>query len=356
MPNPTFNAADDSNPAHTIELAVDDPNQPRLDKWLTEALTAQGMCASRERVGQLIESGAVTLNGKVSRKPAHRVSHGDPVTCQWPAMVPLDLAAQDLKVPVVYEDEALLVVNKPVGMLTHPTGANQTDTLVNALLYHCRGQLSGINGVIRPGIVHRLDRDTAGLLVVAKTNEAHHHLAAQLNQKTMRRSYRAVVQGELSADTGTYTWPIARNPNHRQAMRVDPEGRHAITHWSVASRLMGRFCAVNCELETGRTHQIRVHFAKAGHPLVGDVLYGSGLAQAWDLACDGQLLQAWRLSLMHPTTGKAMTFELPVAPHLLSVWQALACKTSGLPDCVLDDPWAPPAETTSTIGWQPGKK
>lgn len=295
------------------DLAV----EPRLDRFLAECLA--DLSLSRVRVKQLIQTGAVTVNGTPQSKPACRLVDGDTVTIDVPEAQPVALVSEELALDIVYEDTDLLVVNKPAGMLTHPTGREQTGTLVNALLHYCHGRLSGINGVIRPGIVHRLDRETSGLLMVAKTDRAHHGLAQQLKDKTARRNYWALVQGVFPELTGTVSAPIGRNPKHRQKMEVTPTGRHAVTHWTVLETFQEKFSLLELSLETGRTHQIRVHLAHQGHPILGDPLYGSGVEKLLKLKTQGQLLQAFCLAFQHPVTGEAMRFEIPMETEMTSV-------------------------------------
>jgi 23S rRNA pseudouridine1911/1915/1917 synthase len=195
---------------------------------------------------------------------------------------------------------------------------------VNALLAHCEGSLSGINGEIRPGIVHRLDRDTSGLLMVAKNDASHLFLSAQLKDKTARRDYRAIAQGRFAQDEGTVDAPIGRNPKNRDKMAISPDGRDAVTHWRVLERLNDKFALVDLSLETGRTHQIRVHMSSIGHPLLGDPLYGSGIEKALRLKTQGQMLQAYRLSFVHPKSKEAVAFEIPQAPEMTRTWTWLA--------------------------------
>jgi 23S rRNA pseudouridine1911/1915/1917 synthase len=240
-----------------------------------------------------------------------------------PDAQPIPLEPEAIPLDVIYEDSDLLVVNKPSGMLTHPTGRERHGTLVNALLHHCGNSLSGINGFIRPGIVHRLDRDTSGLLMVAKTDAAHFHLSAQLKEKSARRDYRAIVQGSFKEDTGTVDAPIGRNPKHRDKMAILPDGRPAVTHWRVRERIDGKYALMELSLETGRTHQIRVHMAHIGHPLLGDPLYGSGIEKVIKLKTQGQLLQAFRLSFNHPTTQERLMFGIPQDPEITRVWHWL---------------------------------
>lgn len=288
---------------------------------------------SRERVKQLIQQGHVQVNGKVCNKPALAVAVHHTVTLALPPNQPLALAAEALPLDVVFEDESLIVLNKAAGMLTHPTGQHRSGTLVNALLYHCKGQLSGINGTIRPGIVHRLDRDTAGLMVVAKTDVAHKHLTQQLQDKTMQRHYWAIVQGIPPQQQGVCEWPLMRHPTKRNLVQVAPpnsvaKSRHALTHWQVERTLGNSFAWLGCQLATGRTHQIRVHMATMGHPLVGDEAYGTGLHKVWALpaVAAGQWLQAYRLALVHPLTGQAMVWQRPPDLRLAQGWEVLAAR------------------------------
>ena len=304
----------------------------RFDKALT--VLATPLC-SRERLKTLILEGCVHLNGKILKKPSHKLEHlpeHSEIHLFLPPDEPLNMPHYNFPLDVVYEDEHLLVINKPCGMLTHPTGRHQPDTLVNALLHHCESNLSSINGVIRPGIVHRLDRDTEGLLVVAKNNVAHQHLSQQLKTKTMRREYYAIVQGAFAQPSGLVDFPIGRHPNHRQKMMANPTStpsRTALTHFTVQETVGDKFAWIHCQLATGRTHQIRVHLTAIGHPLVGDVLYGTGLEKNWkqletDAGLVGQALQAFRLTLVHPVSGQTMGFERPKSPRLLKTWQVLA--------------------------------
>ncbi|MBX2860915.1 MAG: RluA family pseudouridine synthase [Vampirovibrio sp.] len=301
---------------HLTFIVTEEAQLERLDKFLAQELTHQ---FSRERLKQLIQEGAVCIDNSPAEKASIRLNEGDTVTLTIPEPVPLILDPQDIPLDVVFEDDHLLIVNKPRGMLTHPTGRQQRDTLVNAVLFYCRGNLSGINGVIRPGIVHRLDRDTCGLLMVAKTDIAHRGLAAQLKAKTARREYIALAQGNFSSDTGMMDAPIGRNPKQRDKMCVIDSGRPAVTHWQVKERIHQKFTLLHLRLETGRTHQIRVHMAHLGHSIIGDTLYGSGIEKQLKLNTPGQLLQAFRLQVQHPVSNEALEFEIPVDTHILKV-------------------------------------
>ena len=237
-------------------------------------------------------------------------------TVVLPAPAPIDVLPQKIPLDVIYEDGDVIVVNKPVGLVVHPAPGHPDGTLVNALLYHCGASLSGINGALRPGIVHRIDRDTSGLIIAAKNDFAHLALAEQLQDHSLYREYEAVCVGNLKQDAGTVRAPIARHPTDRKRMAVDVlHGREAVTHWTVLERL-GGYTHIQCRLETGRTHQIRVHMAKLGHPLLGDTVYG---AQKPYPGLAGQCLHARRLSFTHPRTGRRMTLECPLPPYFAQV-------------------------------------
>ena len=263
---------------------------------------------TRSAAQRLLERGGVTLDGKPVRKN-DKPAPGQVLTVALPDPEPIDLQPQNIPLDVVYEDPDVIVVNKPVGLVVHPAPGHPDGTLVNALLYHCGSSLSGINGALRPGIVHRIDRDTSGLIIAAKNDRAHLALAAQLQGHTLARTYEAVAVGSLREDSGTVDAPIGRHPADRKRMAVDrKKGRDAVTHWSVLARYPG-YTHVECRLETGRTHQIRVHMASIGHPLLGDTVYGAkkpvpGLA--------GQCLHARRLRFIHPSTGEPVDLECPL--------------------------------------------
>ena len=263
---------------------------------------------TRSAAQKLLERGAVTLNGGPARKN-DRPAPGDMLEVVLPDPEPIDVRPQNIPLDVVYEDGDVIVVNKPVGLVVHPAPGHPDGTLVNALLYHCGTSLSGINGELRPGIVHRIDRDTSGLIIAAKNDRAHLALAAQLQDHSLARTYEAVAVGGLREDSGTVDAPIGRHPVDRKKMAVDRKnGREAITHWTVLARYPG-YTHVECRLETGRTHQIRVHLSSIGHPLLGDTVYGAkkpvpGLA--------GQCLHARRLQFVHPATGETVELECPL--------------------------------------------
>ena len=265
---------------------------------------------TRSAAQRLLEEGAVTRNGQPVKKN-YKAAEGDVLAVALPDPEPAEAVPQDIPLDVVYEDDDVIVVNKPVGLVVHPAAGHPDGTLVNALLYHCGKSLSGINGALRPGIVHRIDRDTSGLIIAAKNDAAHQALAAQLADHSLYREYEAVCVGVLREDAGTVDAPIGRNPTDRKKMAVDRKnGRPAVTHWSVLARYSGH-THIRCRLETGRTHQIRVHLASIGHPLLGDTVYGAkrpvpGLA--------GQCLHARRLSFVHPRTGERLTLECPLPP------------------------------------------
>ncbi|MCM0590102.1 MAG: RluA family pseudouridine synthase [Gloeotrichia echinulata DVL01] len=270
----------------------------RLDRYLAEELPD----LSRSRIQQLIEQGEVQVNEKVCTSKKINVKAGDRLSLNIPEVEPLELQAENIPLDILYEDDQLLILNKPAGLVVHPAPGHRNGTLVNALLAHCPN-LPGIGGVQRPGIVHRLDKDTTGAIAIAKTDLAYQHLQAQLQAKTARREYLGVVYGATKSESGSVDLPIGRHPQDRKKMAIVPieqGGRSAITHWFVKERL-GNFTLIHFQLETGRTHQIRVHSAKMGHPIVGDPVYSSGHSVGVNLP--GQALHAWRLKLQHPLSG-----------------------------------------------------
>lgn len=277
----------------------------RLDKWLAEQLENM----TRSAVQNLIEKGLVTCNGKALAKNA-KLAAGEEVLVTLPEIRPLDVEAEPIPLEILFEDGDLLVVNKPKGMVVHPAAGNTSGTLVNALLYHCGDSLSGINGVARPGIVHRIDKDTSGLLIVAKNDFSHVHLAEQIKAHSFTREYSAVVYGNMKTDAGTVDQPIGRHPTERKKMAVlhgSPSARSAVTHYEVVKRFQG-FTQLRLRLETGRTHQIRVHMAYLGHPVAGDPVYGPKKVIA---SLQGQCLHAGLIGFVHPRTGEYLEFSVP---------------------------------------------
>ena len=288
--------------------------QIRLDVFL-----AKETGASRSNIKTVVESDGVFVNGVLRKKSGFELKEGDEVEFTLPEPKTLDVEPNsEIKLNIVYEDEHFAVINKPQGMVVHPASSYQkNDTLVNALLADL-DKLSSINGVIRPGIVHRLDKDTSGLIVVAKTDEAHKSLASQIEKKTARRIYFGLCDGNFKEDNGTIDAPIARNKRDRKKMGIDSDGRRAVTHYTVLERF-GKYTLVRFELETGRTHQIRVHSSHIHHPIVGDEVYGGSTA----LYKNGQLLHARQLVLTHPISGERMTFEAELPDYFENVLEKL---------------------------------
>ena len=302
-----------------MTMLTADRDGERADVFLSRSVPE----LTRSAAQRLLEQGAVLLDGRAVKKN-DRLSPGAELSLTLPDPEPVDARPQDIPLDVIYEDGDVIVVNKPVGLVVHPAPGHPDGTLVNALLYHCGTSLSGINGQLRPGIVHRIDRDTSGLIIAAKHDRAHLALAAQLQDHSLARTYEAVAVGSLREDGGTVSAPIGRHPVDRKRMAVDPKnGREAVTHWSVLARYPG--CThVECRLETGRTHQIRVHLASIGHPLLGDTVYGAkkpvpGLA--------GQCLHARRLRFIHPSTGEPVELECPLPPWFQAVLEKLAARS-----------------------------
>ena len=279
----------------------------RLDKYLAAA----DIGISRSMAVTLIENGQVTVNGNSCGKK-QKLAVGDRVEVTIPEPVPYEAKAENIPLDIVYEDSDLLVVNKPKGMVVHPAAGNYEGTLVNALLYHCGDSLSGINGVLRPGIVHRIDKDTSGLLIVAKNDMSHQHLATQIKAHSFTRAYEAVVFGTLKDDAGTVDAPIGRHPVDRKKMCVTSKNsKNAVTHYRVLHRYKG-YTHVECVLETGRTHQIRVHMAYLGHPVAGDPVYG---IKNEKVSFTGQCLHARKIGFVHPSTGQYMEFSSDLPPY-----------------------------------------
>ena len=288
----------------TLKLTATPPDAgKRLDAWLAETLEA----ITRSAAAKLIESGSVLVEGKAVPKN-YKLRCGEKVEVQLPEAAEIDLVAQDIPLDIVYEDEDVIVVNKPKGLVVHPAPGHPDGTLVNALMFHCGDSLSGIGGEKRPGIVHRIDRDTSGLIIAAKNDAAHVGLSAQLQDHTLSRVYRCIVTGNLRADSGTVDAPIGRHPVDRKKMAVVAGGRRAVTHWRVLERFQG-YTYVECRLETGRTHQIRVHMAHTGHPILGDTVYGNKKEVK---GLQGQCLHAVGLRFIHPRTGEPVELSCPL--------------------------------------------
>lgn len=288
----------------------------RLDAFLS----ADG-ALTRSQAARLIAEGRVRVNGKPAAKSA-RLSGGETVTVDVPQLRETALPPQDIPLDVVYEDDDVIVVNKPTGLVVHPAPGHPDGTLVNALLHHCGDSLSGIGGEKRPGIVHRIDRDTSGLIIAAKNDAAHLALSAQLKDHSLSRTYECLVTGNMKQDSGTVNAPIGRSSADRKKMAVVPTGRRAVTHWEVVARYPG-FTHLRCRLETGRTHQIRVHMAYIGHPILGDTVYG---AKKPVPGLTGQCLHAAGLRFVHPRTGEPVELHCPLPPEFTAMLQKLQSK------------------------------
>ena len=295
----------------------------RADAYISEALGITRSAAVR-----LIENGNILLLGKSFPKN-YKLREGDVFSVELPEPEPYEVGAENIPLDVVFEDSDIIVVNKPKGMVVHPAAGNTSGTLVNALLYHCKDSLSGIGGVLRPGIVHRIDKDTEGLLVVAKNDASHLFLADEIKEHKVSRIYYAIVLGNFKEDSGTVDAPIGRHPTDRKRMAVirdaGQRSRHAVTHWSVVERF-GRYTLLRCELETGRTHQIRVHMSYIGHPLLGDTVYGGGgtsFEAKHKGLISGQCLSATELRLTHPTTKQEMTFKVEMPWEFVKITEIM---------------------------------
>lgn len=300
-----------------ITLEVEEKSD-RIDRYLSQQLAD----FSRSRLQQLIEQGYLQINGNICTSKKIIVQTGDRLFLTIPEAIPLDLQPEAIPLDILFEDESLIIVNKPAGLVVHPAPGHESGTLVNALLAHCP-DLAGIGGVQRPGIVHRLDKDTTGAIAIAKTDQAHQHLQAQLKAKTARRDYLGVVYGSPSAQRGTIEQPVGRHPTERKKMAVVPPekgGRLAVTHWQLQERL-GNYSLIHFQLETGRTHQIRVHSAYLGHPIVGDPVYSGGRNLGVNLT--GQALHAWRLQLRHPLSNELIEVSAPLPKTLTTLLEVL---------------------------------
>ena len=294
--------------------ASEESKNQRLDAFLASSLDG----LTRSQATRLIESGEVAVNGRAVSK-SYKLAGGEDIAVTLPEPEPVEAVPQDIPLDVVYEDADVIVVNKPSGMVVHPAPGHPDGTLVNALLYHCAGTLSGVGGTLRPGIVHRIDRDTSGLIIAAKNDAAHQYLSAQLADHTLARTYECIVAGALREDRGTVDAPIARHPTDRKRMAVVAGGREAVTHWEVIARYPG-YTHVRCRLETGRTHQIRVHMAYIGHPILGDTVYG---AKKEVPGLTGQCLHAVGLRFLHPRTHEVVELSCPLPEEFTRMLQKI---------------------------------
>lgn len=295
----------------------------RLDSWLSTHITD----ISRSRVQKLIENGHVKLNDRICCSKKVKVAPGDRLLVTIPEPEPLDLTPENIPLDILFEDEHLVIVNKPAGMVVHPSPGHYTGTLVHALLHHCES-LAGIGGVERPGIVHRIDKDTTGAIVVAKSDRAHQNLQAQIKAKTARREYWGIVYGSFATETGKINFPIGRHKRDRQKMTVIPSengGREAVTYWKTLERI-NNYSLIEFLLGTGRTHQIRVHSSHQGHPLLGDSTYGSNRSLKVNLS--GQALHARQLSLLHPISGELIQAIAPLPAEFTKLLQVLRNRTN----------------------------
>lgn len=288
----------------------------RIDRFLGSRLEQ----VSRSYLQKLVKDGAVLVNGKPV-KSSYKVENGDRIRLEIPDAVEPEIEAEAMELDILYEDSDIILINKPKGMVVHPAAGHYSGTLVNGLMAHCKNELSGINGVMRPGIVHRIDMDTTGVLIVCKNDKAHNVIAEQLKVHSITRKYYAIVHGILKADTGTVNAPIGRHPVDRKKMSINEKnGKEAVTHYRVLRRFR-RFTFVECQLETGRTHQIRVHMASIGHPLLGDQVYGPAKVPFSGL--QGQTLHAGVLGIIHPSTGEYMEFTAPLPAYFEALLKKL---------------------------------
>ena len=288
----------------------------RIDRFLGSRLEQ----VSRSYLQKLVKDGAVLVNGKPV-KSSYKVENGDRIRLEIPDAVEPEIEAEPMALDILYEDSDIILINKPKGMVVHPAAGHYSGTLVNGLMAHCKNELSGINGVMRPGIVHRIDMDTTGVLIVCKNDKAHNAIAEQLKVHSITRKYYASVHGVLKADTGTVNAPIGRHPVDRKKMSINEKnGKEAVTHYRVLQRFR-RFTFVECQLETGRTHQIRVHMASIGHPLLGDQVYGPAKVPFSGL--QGQTLHAGVLGIIHPSTGEYMEFTAPLPAYFEAILKKL---------------------------------
>lgn len=299
-----------------LEFTIEDTrNGERIDKFLSDSLPE----VSRSYIQKLIKDKLVTVNGKAV-KSNYKLNTGDTVELQEPKLQEPDIVAEDIPLDILYEDSDLLIVNKPKGMVVHPSAGHYSGTLVNALMYHCKEELSGINGVLRPGIVHRIDMDTTGSLIVCKNDFTHNHIAEQLKVHSITRVYHAIVHGVLKEDEGTVNAPIGRHPTDRKKMSIQcKNGKEAVTHYKVLQRFRN-YTYIECRLETGRTHQIRVHMASIFHPLLGDSVYGPAKCP---FKLQGQTLHAKTIGIIHPRTGEYLEVSAPLPDYFSELLKKL---------------------------------
>ncbi len=302
-----------------LSFVVDEHSEgKRLDQYIA----SQCMDYSRSYIQKLIKDGQTEYNGTTITKAKTLVCAGDSIMIQIPKPETLSIEPQNIPLDILYEDNDILIVNKPKNMVVHPAPGHYHDTLVNAIMYHCKDNLSGINGILRPGIVHRIDKDTTGALIVCKNDHAHQSISEQLKEHSITRSYHAIVYNNFSEDSGTIHKPIGRHPYDRKKRTVtDKNSKDAITHYQVLDHLNHKFNYIECRLETGRTHQIRVHMAHIGHPLLGDCIYGPDNAKFKNL--EGQTLHAKTIGFIHPTTDEYMEFEAPLPEYFENLLKKL---------------------------------
>lgn len=296
----------------------EDAEGMRIDKFLAEYKEN----LTRSYIQKLIKQGGVCVNGK-NVKASYVLSENDVISLDIPEPVEPEILPENIPLDILYEDKDVILVNKPKGMVVHPAAGHYTGTLVNALMYHCKDELSGINGVMRPGIVHRIDMDTTGVLIACKNDFSHNSIAAQLKEHSITRRYYAIVLGNIKENEGSIDAPIGRHPKERKKMAIVPNGRNAVTHYRVIERFRN-YTWIECQLETGRTHQIRVHMASLGHPLLGDIVYGS---EKQPFPLQGQTLHAYVLGFIHPTTREYMEFQAPLPQYFEKTVKILRSRT-----------------------------
>ena len=298
------------------EFCVEEGAGSRIDRYLSEQVAEM----SRAHLQKLLKDGGVTVNDRPV-KSSYKVAEGDKIQLDIPEAVEPEIVPEEMDLDILYEDKDIILINKPKGMVVHPAPGHYSGTLVNGLMYHFGSSLSGINGEFRPGIVHRIDMDTTGVLVVCKNDNAHRALSEQLHEHSITRKYYAIVYGNISSDEGTVDAPIGRSPKDRKKMAINNRnGRRAVTHYRVLERFGGRYTYIECQLETGRTHQIRVHMASIGHPILGDEVYGP---KKCPFKLQGQTLHAGVLGFIHPSTGEYVEFKAELPEYFKAVLEKL---------------------------------